>query len=112
MKTSFGEMDIILKADGKPQVEHLIFEREGRPHRHASFESFFVLKGTGKVYIDEEVFNVKPGSQVVIPPNSVHWMAPSENTFLEGLLWYHTCESSEHLRHKARGLTNSSFGFV
>ena len=83
-------MDILLKDNGKPLVEHLKFTNEGRPHKHAEFESFFVLKGSGQVYVGEKVFEVVPGSQVLIPPGSNHWMKPNEGVLLEGLLWYHS----------------------
>ena len=90
MKTSFGEMEILAKEDERPHIEYLKFEREGRSHKHSAFESFFVLRGSGKVYVDENVFDVAPGSQVLIPPNSAHWMKPNEGSVMEGLLWYHS----------------------
>ena len=90
MKTSFGEMEILAREDGKPLVEFLKFERERRSHKHPTFESFFVLKGSGKVYVDEKVFDVVPGSQVVIPPGAAHWMQPDHEKVMEGLLWYHS----------------------
>ncbi len=89
MKTSFGEMEILLKDAGKLKVEHLKFDSEGRPHKHQEFESFFVLKGSGKVYVGENIHLVKAGSLVVIPPSTSHWMKPDENVVMEGLLWYH-----------------------
>ena len=100
-KTSFGEVEIILKQAGKPQAEFLRFTSEGRSHKHEEYESFFVLAGEGKVYSGGDVFEVSPGDLVTIPPGAAHWMAPKVDTTasdnsqtpeqpLEGLLWYHT----------------------
>jgi mannose-6-phosphate isomerase-like protein (cupin superfamily) len=87
-KTSFGFMDIILKRDNKIAAEYLIFEKEGRSHKHPRFESFFVLKGSGQVISGEKVHQVSPGSLVTIPPHTQHSMIPEQGN-LEGLLWYH-----------------------
>ena len=87
-KTSFGYMDIILKRDNKITAEYLIFEKEGRAHKHSAFESFFVLKGSGQVISGEKIHQVSPGSLITIPPNTKHWMIPEQEN-LEGLLWYH-----------------------
>jgi quercetin dioxygenase-like cupin family protein len=89
LKTSFGEMEILFKQDNKPQVEYLRFVKSGRPHKHAEFESFFTLKGTGAVIAGEQRYTVKPGDLVTIPPDVPHWMEPDADSFLEGLLWYH-----------------------
>lgn len=95
-RTSFGEMEIILKQDGKPQVEYLKFHSEGRTHKHLEFESFFVLKGKGQVFVGEKVIDVQEGSLIVIPPQTSHWMKPSSGNILEGLLWYHQTPISFH----------------
>lgn len=89
MKTSFGELEILLKAGSAPMVEYLKFSKNGRPHQHEEFESFFTTKGSGVVVVGETRHAVKPGSLVVIAPNEPHWMEPSPNETLEGLLWYH-----------------------
>lgn len=89
MKTSFGEMEILLKDGPKPRVEYLRFEATGRPHKHPEYEYFFVTQGSGKVYLGENFVAVKPGHLVPIPPNTSHWMEPDAGVILEGLLWYH-----------------------
>lgn len=89
-KTSFGDLEVLLKDANKPQVEYLRFVSSGRSHRHGEFESFFTLKGTGKVNVGDKVYDVKEGDLVTIPPDSPHWMVPDPGSVLEGLLWYHT----------------------
>lgn len=89
LKTSFGEMEILFKEQNKPQIEYLRFASQGRAHRHNEFESFFTLKGSGKVFVGDQTFQVKPGDLVTIPPEQPHWMEPDPEVVLEGLLWYH-----------------------
>lgn len=89
LKTSFGEMEILVKDQNKPQVEYLRFVSRGRPHKHKQFEFFVTMKGTGKVFVGEQIFAVKPGDLVTILPDQAHWMEPDQNSVLEGLLWYH-----------------------
>jgi quercetin dioxygenase-like cupin family protein len=89
LKTSFGEMEILLKQQNKPQVEYLKFISNGRSHRHAEFESFFTLAGSGRVIAGDQTHFVKAGDLVTIPPQTPHWMEPDEGVTLEGLLWYH-----------------------
>ena len=70
-------------------LEHLIFERNGRAHKHKEYESFFVTNGEGRVISGEKTFDVTVGSLVTIPPNTDHWMEVENNQILEGFLWYH-----------------------
>lgn len=93
-ETSFGKMNVLFKENEKPVIEHLIFEDEGRAHKHREYETFVTLSGTGKVYSGEHIFEVKPGSIVTIPPRTIHWMAPTPGTVLTGFLWYHLDDTS------------------
>lgn len=90
-------MDILFKTGTKPTIEYLVFEKEGRPHQHPDYESFFVFSGHGQVISGEQTFQVAPGSLVTIPPKTSHWMIPNEGESLVGFLWYHqhqlNCES-------------------
>lgn len=83
METSFGELDIFIKH----KVEYLKFKKSGRGHTHKNYESFMVLKGKGKIQIDDKVFELTEGNIITIPPNSNHFMWPE--TELEGLVIYH-----------------------
>lgn len=89
-KTSFGRMSVLVDENNISQVEFLIFKTSGRSHKHNSYESFFVTKGAGTVYRDDEVIKVKVGDLVIIPPNTSHWMEPeSKEKTLEAIVWYH-----------------------
>lgn len=89
-KTSFGTLEILKKQNNHILCEYLVFEKEGRGHKHKNHESFLVTKGEGEIFVEETSFKVSPGSLVTIPPNSSHWMKPtSPGSPLEGLLFYH-----------------------
>lgn len=90
--TSFGKLDILLTENESPKIEHLIFEKEGRVHKHPEFESFFVLSGSGIVVKGKEHIRVSPGDLVSIPPKTNHWMIPDDGEKLTGFLWYHDSE--------------------
>ncbi len=83
-------MEKIFVKNQKPVIEHLIFEKEGRAHQHAEFESFFVLCGSGQVIYGDTTIEVSEGDLVTIPPRTLHRMIPAEYTIMEGFLWYHS----------------------
>ena len=87
--TSFGEMTILKEKEGEPEVEFLVFEKEGRPHAHEYYESFVVTAGSGVIRSGKQSFKVGEGDIVTIPPKTAHWMIPDHGQRLEGLLWYH-----------------------
>ncbi|MDY6965395.1 MAG: cupin domain-containing protein [Halobacteriota archaeon] len=41
------------------------------PHRLKTTEVYYILKGEGEMYIDDEVKEVRPGQAIYIPPNSI-----------------------------------------
>ncbi len=94
-------MDQILKTDGKVRAEYLIFEKQGRGHKHPEYESFTVLSGTGKVICGDKHYNVKTGDIVTIPPHTNHYMIPCEGSEMSGLLWYHK-EAPNHYLEKTK----------
>lgn len=89
MNTSFGSIEHILKIENKPVAEYLVFEKEGRKHKHLDYETFVVLSGEGQVVRDQEFIDVKEGDIVTIPPKTTHWMIPKQGQILTGILWYH-----------------------
>ncbi|MCH2534753.1 MAG: cupin domain-containing protein, partial [Bdellovibrionales bacterium] len=72
MKTSFGSLEHILKLENKPVAEYLVFEKEGRRHKHLDYETFVVLSGSGQVIRGDENINVEAGDIVTIPPKTTH----------------------------------------
>ena len=44
-----------------------------RAHRHEFHsENVYVIEGEGEMVVDKDTFNIKPGSYVFIPTNTVH----------------------------------------
>lgn len=54
------------------------------PHRLASSESYYILQGKGKMYIEKEVFEVQKNSVFLVPPNALQYI---ENTGEEDLVF-------------------------
>ncbi|MFW9831788.1 MAG: cupin domain-containing protein [Candidatus Thorarchaeota archaeon] len=53
------------------------------PHRLTkASEVYYLLQGTGIIHVDEEVYEIGPGSLVYIPPNSIQYL---ENTGEENI---------------------------
>jgi quercetin dioxygenase-like cupin family protein len=75
-ETSFGFMEVLAEADGKPLVEFLHFERNGRSHSHDEWEVVSVTAGGGKIMVGEKVVEVRTGDTCRIPPHTLHWMEP------------------------------------
>ncbi len=96
-QTSFGQMDQILTLNNQVTSEYLVFEKEGRKHKHLEYESFVVLSGEGQVICGDQSYDVLPGDIVTIPPKTDHWMIPSKGKVLTGLLWYHSQVGNRHL---------------
>ena len=53
---------------------HLVeISKESRPHYHKKMtEIYYVLEGVGHLEIDGDKIPLKPGTSVLIPPNSLH----------------------------------------
>jgi len=52
-------------------------------HKLTSSEVYFILKGTGKMFIDKEESEVKERDVIYIPPNSIQWIKNTGTTDLE-----------------------------
>lgn len=55
-------------------------------HHHAEEEAYFVQRGSGKVYLNDRVFNIEAGSIVFIPGDASHGVKNDGKDTLE-LLW-------------------------
>ncbi len=51
-------------------------------HPHAE-ETYFIMKGKGKMIIDEKEYNVKPGDAILISPLEKHQIFCANNEDLE-----------------------------
>ena len=52
-------------------------------HRHAYAETFIVLRGVGKMTVDKDTIEVKPGMCVFVSPNTPHSIVNVGNEDLE-----------------------------
>ena len=56
------------------------FEIEGggtvHPHRHATYEFYYVTTGRGRMTIEGETREIGPGEMVCIPPDALHSLEP------------------------------------
>ena len=56
---------------------HVGHDEKTRPHRLTSAEVYYILKGTGKMHINNEEMSVRVDDTVYIPPDSLQYI---ENT--------------------------------
>ena len=67
------------KDDPKVDISYCKMTHESEKHYHLkSTEYYCITSGTGKVFVGEEVFAVRPGSVVQIPTNQVHYAVPDD----------------------------------
>ena len=53
---------------------------EVHPHKHPTFEFYYVLSGRGLMTISDETREIRQGDLVKIPPNAVHSLKPVSST--------------------------------
>ncbi len=46
------------------------------PHRHPFEQVLYIVSGHAQVHVDDDVFDVGPGSLIRIPPNALHYAEP------------------------------------
>lgn len=80
-ETSFGKMETELGPNGAPVRERLIFERTGRSHVHERWEHCTVIRGSGRIVIEDSQVQVSQGERCSIPPGMAHWMIPDAVPF-------------------------------
>jgi quercetin dioxygenase-like cupin family protein len=59
---------------------------EVHPHKHPTFEFYYILSGRGVMVIEGETRIIGPGDLVKIPPDALHSLKPvSSNASIRGL---------------------------
>jgi len=53
---------------------------------HDEHEAFYILEGTAEIHCGDEVFNVSPGSFVLLPSGIPHWHRVSSDTPMRSLV--------------------------
>jgi quercetin dioxygenase-like cupin family protein len=46
------------------------------PHKHPTYEFYYVTSGHGRMTIEKETREIRPGDLVCIPPDAVHSLEP------------------------------------
>jgi quercetin dioxygenase-like cupin family protein len=46
------------------------------PHKHPTYEFYYITSGYGRMTIEDETREIRPGDLVVIPPNALHSVEP------------------------------------
>ncbi len=87
--TTLSELYNSLKDD--IQINHSLAHAVVRPgqttykHKLSSTEIYYILEGTGEMFIDKESRTVKPGCAIYIPPGSVQYITNTGETDLKFL---------------------------
>jgi quercetin dioxygenase-like cupin family protein len=56
------------------------------PHKHPTYEFYYITAGYGRMTIENETREIRPGDLVVIPPNALHSVEPlTPHAALHGL---------------------------
>ena len=64
---------LVTRADGTVAGLHVTHIRNGSAHFHKeTTEFYYVLSGSGALELDGETTELKPGTAVVIPPETTH----------------------------------------
>lgn len=77
---------LVSKDDGsKYAVRRQVVKPGGKAplHRHAYAETFIVLRGVGRMTVDNEIIDVKPGMCIFVKPNTPHSITNTSNEDLE-----------------------------
>ena len=60
-------------------LNELEFGMEENPHRHEDFDQLAcILEGTAHYFVDEEPHLMEPGSMMLVPAGSMHFVRPLE----------------------------------
>ncbi|NRD75799.1 cupin domain-containing protein [Shewanella sp. VB17] len=58
--------------DDTARFHHLIVDNSERHYHKTTTEYYLVLNGKGQVYLDGEIYNIKKGDLITIPPGITH----------------------------------------
>jgi mannose-6-phosphate isomerase-like protein (cupin superfamily) len=61
---------------------------QARPHQHADEEVMLFLDGTAEGEVDGEPVTVRPGTVVIVPPHTTHWLRNAGPTPLRQVVIY------------------------
>lgn len=73
---------------------------EGSEHRHDEEHCFYVLSGTGTMYVDGKAYPMKPKSAIFVPPNALHKPVVDPGSDLDVLVIYSPPGPDQKLRNR------------
>lgn len=66
---------------------HVVSVTEGGEHYHEAYdELYYVLSGSGRIWLDRKAHALKPGAVVTIPAGTVHSLAADEDEQLNFII--------------------------
>ena len=72
----------------------------GSSHKHDEEHCFYVLSGTGTMYIDGKPYGMRPNSAIFVPPNAMHQPVVDPGADLNVLVIYSPPGPEQKLRNK------------
>lgn len=66
-----------------------------RPHYHSYYEIYYLLSGQCRMFIDQDIYYLKPGDAVIIPPLQIHRALYEEGLQAERYDMYFTKEEAD-----------------
>ncbi len=81
VKGTCGETQVLSTEEDFKQgnVSIVMIESSTSPHFHKETTEFYVIeKGSGRLIIGEETYEIKNGMIAIIPPNIAHYIIPRE----------------------------------
>lgn len=99
------EMDGLLLSPTHIRVERLALVIAAHRHSNSSYELHYTASGRGRVYIDETVYTVEPGTAYVTGPNVLHaQFSDADDPVLEYCL-YLNCRPIRRMQEAQNRLT-------
>ena len=85
---------LITRADTETANLHVTHIRDSRKHYHtACTEYYYILDGEGRMELDEETVELRPGTAILIPPGVAHRGWGDFRALIVGVpAWEHTDE--------------------
>lgn len=85
----FGHVQrIVTGGEGGVANVHVVKVTQGTPHVHRGYhEVYYVLSGTGKITLGEDMHLLRPGSVAVIPAGVTHALEADPGVELEFIIF-------------------------
>lgn len=72
---------------------------KGSRHKHDEEHAFYVLSGSGTMYIEDVAYRMSPNTAIYVPPGKMHQPVVDEGTDLDVLVLYSPPGPDQKLRN-------------